>query len=116
MPPTEPRIESQTKPKPVKFARIYITEDKHANGGSLYHELFHLLHETHQVRAVTVFRGVAGFGERGEIHASDLLRLKADLPLVLEFFDETAKVDAALKAVAPHLPPGHIVTWMGQCQ
>lgn len=101
--------------KPVKFARIYITEAKHSNGGNLYRELFHTLHDSHQVHAVTVFRGVAGFGSRGAVHASDLLRLTADLPLVLEFFDDPAKVDAALEAIKPRVLPGRIVTWMAEC-
>lgn len=104
------------KSRPVKFARAYITEGKHSNGESLYTELFRTLHDAHRVHAATVFRGIAGFGSQGEIHASDLLHLKADLPLVLEFFDTPEKVDAALAAISPKVLPGHIVTGMAECQ
>ena len=45
---------------------------------------------------VTVFRGVAGFGADGEVHADDMLRLSVDLPLVIEFFDEPTVAEAAI--------------------
>ncbi|HEU0197636.1 MAG TPA: DUF190 domain-containing protein [Nevskiaceae bacterium] len=102
--------------KIVKFARIYITEGKRdTDDGNLFRALFKTLRETHRIHAMTVFRGVSGFGARGQVHASDLLRLTADLPLVLEFFDEPDKVDAAIENLSPHLVPGHIVTWMAEC-
>jgi len=51
-------------------------------------EILSILHDRHAVQGVTVFRGVAGFGAGGEVHADDMLRLNVDLPLVIEFFDE----------------------------
>ncbi|TAM10719.1 MAG: DUF190 domain-containing protein [Nevskiaceae bacterium] len=104
-------------PKTVKLARVYITEGRRdKQDGNLFHVLFKLLHNEHHIRAMTVFRGVAGFSTHGAIHASDLLRLTADLPLVLEFYDDPDKVDAAIETIKPHLAPGHIVTWMVECQ
>lgn len=100
---------------PVKFVRIYLTEgDKDCNE-NLYKELFKLLHDNHRVRGVTVFRGIAGFGSKGEVHSSDLLRLNVSLPLVIEFFDDPGVVDPALVDVAEHISPRHIVSWMAQC-
>lgn len=102
--------------KTVKFARVYITEGRRdPDDGNLFRVLFRILRDTHRIHAMTVFRGVSGFGQRGMVHASDLLRLTADLPLVLEFFDDPDKVDAAIEAIAPHLVPGHILTWMAEC-
>ncbi|HEX7382455.1 MAG TPA: DUF190 domain-containing protein [Nevskiaceae bacterium] len=100
----------------MKFARVYITEAEHDHGKNLYHEIFALLHQAHLVRGTTVFRGIAGFGSDGKVHhARDLLTLAADLPVVLEFFGDAAQVDDAVTAIAPHLLPGHIVTWTAQC-
>ena len=61
-------------------------------------EVLNLLHDQQRVQGVVVFRGIAGFGDSGEVHASDLLRLNVDLPLVVEFFfDRPAVAEAAMK-------------------
>lgn len=100
----------------VKFARVYITEAEHDHGKNLYHEIFGLLHDARLVRGTTVYRGIAGFGSDGKVHhARDLLTLAADLPVVLEFFGDAGRVDKAVEAIAPFMPPGHIVTWTAQC-
>lgn len=101
--------------KPVKIARVYISESEKGKKESLYKELFHLLHEGHKVHGVTVFRGIAGFGSKGEVHSADLLRMTASLPLVIEFFDDPKTVDAALAELAQHVPPAHIVSWQAEC-
>ena len=58
-------------------------------------EILNILHDQQRVLGVVVFRGIAGFGDSGEVHASDMLRLNVDLPLVIEFFDKPAVVRAA---------------------
>jgi PII-like signaling protein len=45
------------------------------------------------------------------VHSSTLLDLSLDLPLVIEFFDEPAKVKRILAHLADILPPGHVVSW-----
>jgi uncharacterized protein len=84
--------------KIVTIARIYIKEGDKTESHNLMQEIFKLLHDQHNVHGVTVFRGVAGFGSRGEVHADDLLRLIVHLPLVLEFYDDPEVV--AFPAVA----------------
>lgn len=59
--------------------------------------------------------GIAGFGSKGEVHSADLLRLTANLPLVIEFFDEPQVVEAAIKAIDGLVPAGRIVTWQARC-
>jgi len=97
--------------KPIKVVRVYITETEKDNGENLYKELFRLLHDTHQVHGMTVFRGIAGFGSKGEVHSSDLLRLSVSLPLVVEFYDDPKVVDATLKMLAEHVSSFHVVSW-----
>jgi PII-like signaling protein len=98
----------------VTMVRVYISEADHGRRRNLMQEVMKLLHEEHRVKGVTVFRGIAGFGEGGEVHAADLLRLLADLPLVIEFFDEPAKVEAVLPLLRGLVPAGHIVRWRAE--
>ncbi len=99
----------------VTIARIYIKEGDKVQGHNLLRELFDLLHTELKVRGVTVFRGIAGFGSHGEVHAEDLLRLNVHLPLVVEFFDAPETVQAALPRIQKMVPAGHIVCWQAQC-
>ena len=101
--------------KNVSMVRIYIQEGDKYQKHNLMEEIFGLLHDQHKVHGVTVFRGVAGFGVHGEVHSADLLRISAHLPLVIEFYDEVAVVDAALASLVEMVPPGHIVRWPAVC-
>lgn len=90
----------------VTIVRIYITE-----GEKLMKRLLAKLHDEERVRGVTVFRGIAGFGRSGVMHSSQLLDLSLDLPIVVEFFDEPAKVKAIQKHLKDLVPAGHMVSW-----
>lgn len=100
----------------ITLVRIYLSEGDHGHGKNLMTEIFGLLHDRHQVRGVTVFRGIAGFGSGGEVHSADLLRLTANLPLVIEFFDIPEVVDAAIAALHDLVPNEHLVMWRASCQ
>jgi PII-like signaling protein len=88
------------------MVRIYLTEGEHR-----MQELLQLLHDEEQVKGVTAFRGIAGFGKSGKMHSSTLLDLSLDLPLVLEFFDEPEKAQRVLEHLNGIIEPGHIVSW-----
>lgn len=74
-------------------------------------EILNILHDQHRVHGVVVFRGIAGFGSKGEVHAADILRLTVDLPIVIEFYDEPAVTFAAIDLLSGLVPPRHIVHW-----
>lgn len=93
------------KSTPVTMARIYVTE---ASG--LLQKITQYLEREAKVRGISVFRAVQGFGDSGERSAS-LLDLSVSLPLVIEFFDEPAKVETALAHLATTVNPAHIVYW-----
>jgi PII-like signaling protein len=93
------------------MVRIYLTEAEHGKKHTLINEIMAILHDRHQVHGVTVFRGIAGFGAKGTVHSADLLRLSANLPLVVEFFDEERIVEAVLAALSNLVPAEHIVSW-----
>ncbi len=90
----------------VTVVRIYLTE-----GEGRLQELLAKLHDDEKVRGLTVFRGISGFGRSGKLHSSHLLDLTTDLPLVIEFFDEPAKVELIVAHLSAMFEPGHIVSW-----
>ncbi len=90
----------------VTMVRIYLTEGQHQ-----MQELMQLLHDEEKVRGVTTMRGIAGFGQSGKMHSSTLLDMSLDLPLVIEFFDEPAKVCRVLEHLNTFVKPGHVVSW-----
>lgn len=98
-------------PMEVTMVRVYIKEADHGKRGNLMREIVRLLHDQHRVAGFTVFRGIAGSGTSGEVHAADLLRLAVDLPLVIEFFDQPKVVDAAIRLIREMVPGQHIVSW-----
>jgi uncharacterized protein len=95
----------------VMMVRIYLHETEHVRHKTLMQEILNILHDQQRVRGVTVFRGIAGFGESGEVHAADMLRLSVDLPLVIEFFDKPSVAQAALALLDGLVPVGHILSW-----
>lgn len=94
------------KPLDVMFVRIYLTEGEGRLG-----KLLKRLHDEEKVQGVTVFRGISGFGKSGKLHSSSLLDMSLDLPLVVEFFDTSQKVNAILEHISHEFKPGHIVSW-----
>ena len=95
----------------VMVVRIYLRETEHGRRKTLMQEVLNILHDQQRVQGVIVFRGIAGLGETGEVHASDLLRLNVDLPLVIEFFDTPSVAQAALKLLDGLVPTGHVLSW-----
>jgi PII-like signaling protein len=100
----------------VRVVRIYLHEADHGRRKNLMQEILNILHDQQRVKVATVFRGIAGMGEGGEVHASDILRLMVDLPIVIEFFDEPKVVEAVLGLLEDRIPAGHIVSWDGICR
>jgi PII-like signaling protein len=99
----------------VMIVRIYLNETDHGRHRSLMEEILNILHDQHRVHGVVVFRGIAGFGSRGEVHAADVLRLAVDLPLVIEFFDRPNVATAALQLLHDLVPAENIVHWRASC-
>ena len=92
----------------VTVVRVYLTEaNAHLN------TLIKRLNDWGKVKGVTVFRGIAGFGQSGKIHSSALMSIADDddLPLVLEFFDEPSKAEVMIEWISNIVGPGHVVSW-----
>ena len=90
----------------VTMVRVYLTE-----ADRLLKKVLSLLHDEEKVRGVTVFRGVSGFGKSGAVHSAGLLDLSSDLPVVVEFFDEPAKIGEIIVHLNTLTGAGHIISW-----
>ncbi|MCU7916352.1 MAG: DUF190 domain-containing protein [Candidatus Thiodiazotropha sp. (ex Gloverina cf. vestifex)] len=90
----------------VTMVRIYLTEGDHQ-----LRKLLDFLYQDAQVRGVTAFRGIAGFGKSGRVHESSLLDISMNLPLVVEFFDLPERVAWVLRELNQWVEPGHVVNW-----
>ena len=93
------------------IVRIYLREAEHGKRKTLMQEVLTVLQEQQRVQGVVVFRGIAGLGADGAVHASDVLRLNVDLPLVIEFFDTPKVAQAALALLDGLVSPDHILSW-----
>jgi uncharacterized protein len=75
--------------------RIYIGESDTLDGKPLYDVIVRRLRER-EVRGVSVFRGIEGFGHSSRVHTTRILALSEDLPILLEAVDEEARIRAVL--------------------
>jgi PII-like signaling protein len=78
--------------------RIFMGEDDRQKHLPLYEAIVLKAREMH-LAGVTVFQGLLGFGRSSRMHRANILRLSADLPIVIEIVDTQEKIDAFL----PHL-------------
>jgi PII-like signaling protein len=93
------------KTRDVVMVRVYITESSH-----LLNTMVNHLTKEVQIRGVSVFRAISGFGETGA-HVASLMDLSLDLPLVIEFFDVKNKVDLAIDYLNTMVKAEHVVFW-----
>ena len=95
----------------VTVVRIYLSEADHGLKRPLMQDVLHILSKQQKVKGVAVFRGIAGIGDSGEVHASDMLRIMVDLPIVVEFFDTPEVAQAVLAVLKPLIPAGRTISW-----
>jgi len=75
--------------------RIFIGESDRWEHHPLYEAIVLKAREQHLAGA-TVLRGSMGFGKSSRLHTTKILRLSADLPLVIEIVDAEEKIQAFL--------------------
>jgi len=72
--------------------RVFIGESDQWHGKPLYEAIVLKARELHLAGA-TVLRGPMGFGAHSRMHTAKILRLSADLPIVIEIVDAKEKID-----------------------
>jgi len=93
-------------PTDAVLARIFLGEaDRGPGGHPLYESVVLKAREMH-VAGATVLRGPMGFGRNSHLHTAKILRLSADLPMVVEIVDAEQKVRAFLDAIEPMMGSG----------
>lgn len=85
-------------PKEAVLLRIFMGEDDKAEGKPLYETLVLKAREA-GLAGATVLRGPMGFGKSSHLHTTKILRLSQDLPVVVEFVDNEARIRGFLQTV-----------------
>jgi uncharacterized protein len=87
--------------------RIFLGENDRWERRPLYEALVELFRREGFAGA-TVLKGAAGFGARSILHTDKLLRLSADLPVVIEVVDSEAKIEGILPVLDSMMKGGMI--------
>ena len=93
-------------PKDAMLARIFLGEADRAPGGLPLYEAVVLKARETGLAGATVLRGPMGFGRNSHLHTAKILRLSADLPIVVEIVDAEPKLRAFLEAIEPMMGSG----------
>ncbi|MFI5266132.1 MAG: DUF190 domain-containing protein [Chloroflexota bacterium] len=90
-----------------KRVRIYISEQDKAGRQPLWEALLGLLRDNGAAGA-TIFRAQAGFGAHSRIRIARLADIVPDLPVVVEWIDDPARVERLLPRVSALVEHGAI--------
>lgn len=82
-------------PHEAVLLRVFIGESDRWEHKPLYEAIVLKAREMHLAGA-TVLRGPMGFGKSSRLHTAKILRLSADLPLVIEIVDSDEKIQSFL--------------------
>src|SRR5210317_2402316 len=86
-----------TLPEEGQLLRIFIGESDKYERQPLYEWIVRKAREF-GLAGATVFRGLEGYGAHSRLHTAKILRLSADLPIVIEIVDTEAKIEAFLSS------------------
>lgn len=78
-----------------QLLRIFIGESDRWHGIPLHEAIVRRAREE-GLAGATVLRGMEGFGAHSRIHTTKVLRLSADLPIVVEIADRAERIEAFL--------------------
>lgn len=82
-------------PSEAMLLRVFIGEQDRHDGMPLYEAIVLKAREA-GLAGATVTRGVLGYGRSSRLHTAKILRLSADLPMLVEIVDTEDRVRAFL--------------------
>lgn len=88
-----------------RLLRIFIGEADFYEGRPLYQAIMETL-RAEGVAGATVLRGVEGFGKSSLLHTANLLRMSADLPILIESVDTADKIENILPVLDDMIEDG----------
>ena len=89
--------------------RIYLEEERRHEGEPLYEWIVRRALEE-DLAGATVIRGHQGFGKHHRMHTAKILRLSANLPIIVEIVDEAEKINAFIDSIEDAISAGLITT------
>ena len=90
-----------TLPNEGKLLRIFIGENDKYEKMPLFEWIVRKARDE-GLAGATVLRGLEGYGAHSRLHTAKILRLSADLPIVIEIIDAEEKIEAFLKKLSGH--------------
>jgi PII-like signaling protein len=90
-----------------QLLRIFIGESDHWHNQPL-HEAIVLKARQAGIAGATVIRGFLGYGANSHIHTTEILRLSADLPIIVEIVDKAEKIAQILPELDAMIGEGMI--------
>jgi PII-like signaling protein len=94
-------------PRNAVLLRIFIGENDRYHHSPLYEAIVLKARSMH-LGGATVLRGPMGFGRSSRLHTAKILRLSADLPLVIEIVDSEERINAFLPVLDEMMSSGLI--------
>ena len=88
-----------------KILKIYIEEKDCYEKTPLYEWIVQKAQEQN-LKALTVLRGIEGFGPDHKMHTVKILALSIDLPIIVEIVDTPGKIDAFIPLIEPIIGKG----------
>jgi uncharacterized protein len=89
--------------RPAKLLRIHISESDRFEGRPLYEAIVAKCREL-QIAGATVFRGLEGYGETGEIHKRHLIG--HDQPIVITIVESAENLATLVQAIESLIDTG----------
>jgi len=106
--PVDAKREHQKQQGTAKLLRIYLGESDKWNGEPLYDAIVKQLRMM-DIAGATVYRGIMGYGIRGETHKQGFLHMSHDLPVMISVIESPEKINQAIDAIEPMMQDGLIV-------
>ena len=88
---------------------VYIGESDRWAGKPLHMAILDVL-KAADCAGATVTRGIAGFGSHSRIRTASIVDLSADLPLIVEWVDDPARVERVMPKIKEMVAEGMITT------
>ncbi len=105
----EPKRPHKKQQGPAKLLRVYLREADRWDGEALYDAIIKRLRMM-DIAGATVYRGILGFGAKGETHKERFLHISQDLPVMIAVVESPEKIKEAIEAIEGMMQDGLIVT------
>jgi PII-like signaling protein len=107
-PTQEATLPAERTQQKAKLMRIFLGERDKWHGEPLYDAIVKRLRMM-DIAGATVYKGIMGYGAKGETHRPHLLHISEDLPIMISVIDSPQKIAEAEPVVEGMLDDGLIV-------